>query len=347
MNKKVKLLILTQKVDINDPVLGFFHGWIKEFAKHCEKITVIALGVGEYDLPNNVRVLSLGKERDASRLGYVFNFYRLIWNERKNYDTVFVHMNPVYVILGGLLWRVWGKKIYLWYTHKNVDLKLRIAERLTDKIFTASPESFRLVSKKVMVVGHGIDVLKFSPVVHADSYVYTVISVGRFSPTKKQHDMVMAFKILSERGFKGRLILIGGAITEVDIAYEKKVKEYIRVNKLESCILCVGPVSPDSASFWYKKADMLINLSETGSMDKAVLEGMASGLQILTSNEAFKNILPADNLIGDDRNEIDDIVWKVTFLSERKVDPKMREYVVKNHNLTVLLQKLAAIIKQQ
>jgi len=43
----MKLLIVTQKVDINDDVLGFFHDWIKEFAKNCEKVTVICLGKGE------------------------------------------------------------------------------------------------------------------------------------------------------------------------------------------------------------------------------------------------------------------------------------------------------------
>jgi len=32
----MKLLILTQKVDIDDDVLGFFHGWLEEFAKNVE-----------------------------------------------------------------------------------------------------------------------------------------------------------------------------------------------------------------------------------------------------------------------------------------------------------------------
>ena len=67
----MKLLILTQKVDKNDPILGFFHRWVEEFARHCEQVTVIALGVGEYDLPQNVRVFSLGKEqhlRDAEKV---------------------------------------------------------------------------------------------------------------------------------------------------------------------------------------------------------------------------------------------------------------------------------------
>ena len=39
--KKIKLLIITQKVDRNDDVLGFFHGWITEFAKHVEEVTVL------------------------------------------------------------------------------------------------------------------------------------------------------------------------------------------------------------------------------------------------------------------------------------------------------------------
>ena len=58
----MKLLIITQTVDINDQILGFFHRWVEEFAKHCEQITVICLEKGIHDLPQNVRVFSLGKE---------------------------------------------------------------------------------------------------------------------------------------------------------------------------------------------------------------------------------------------------------------------------------------------
>ena len=60
----MKLLILTQKMDKNDDLLGFFHNWVSEFAKKCEKVTVISLGIGEYSLSDNVKVLSLGKETD-------------------------------------------------------------------------------------------------------------------------------------------------------------------------------------------------------------------------------------------------------------------------------------------
>jgi hypothetical protein len=150
----MKLLILTQKADINDDILGFFHRWIEEFARHCESVIVICLQKGEYDLPENVRVLSLGKERVTryalgvtNKLKYLFNFYKYIWQERNNYDSVFVHMNPIYIVLGGLFWKLWNKKIILWYTHKAFNFKLRVAEKLVDKIFRIKRKLSSIVKK--------------------------------------------------------------------------------------------------------------------------------------------------------------------------------------------------------
>src|ERR1700733_6884068 len=115
----MKLLILTQKIDKDDGVLGFFHGWVKEFSSHFDQVTVICLGKGEYSLPPNVQVFSLGKEKESggSKLFYIFNFYKYIWQERNNYDAVFVHMNQEYVLLGGLFWKLLGKKVFLWRNH--------------------------------------------------------------------------------------------------------------------------------------------------------------------------------------------------------------------------------------
>ena len=74
----MKLLITTQVVDQNDLFLGFFHGWLEEFAKHFEHITVICLKEGTHSLPENVEVISLGKERGTSRAGTgmaIFSLY--------------------------------------------------------------------------------------------------------------------------------------------------------------------------------------------------------------------------------------------------------------------------------
>src|ERR1051326_6719713 len=105
----MKLLIITQKVDKNDPVLGFFYGWLLSFSKIAETITVICLEKGQSDLPTNVTIYSLGKESETSKFGYVINFYKYLNQISGSYDRVFVHMNQEYLLLVGFYWII--KKI--------------------------------------------------------------------------------------------------------------------------------------------------------------------------------------------------------------------------------------------
>jgi hypothetical protein len=72
------LLVVCQKVDEDDDLLGFFVGWIREFAKNFEKVFVITLAKGKYDLPSNVEVYSLGKERGDSKFVQLFRFYKYL-----------------------------------------------------------------------------------------------------------------------------------------------------------------------------------------------------------------------------------------------------------------------------
>ncbi|PIT89213.1 MAG: hypothetical protein COU27_01510, partial [Candidatus Levybacteria bacterium CG10_big_fil_rev_8_21_14_0_10_36_7] len=185
-----KLLICTQKIDKNDPILGFFHRWVEEFAKHCEQITVICLEKGIHDLPQNVRVFSLGKEdfqlstfnfQLFQKVKYMLTFWKLIWRERKNYNSVFVHMNQVYIILGGLFWMVTEKKISLWYAHGSISFSLRIATILTHNVFTSTKSGFRIRTKKTKIVGQGIDTDLFSLKNTTNNVKFEIISIGRIS----------------------------------------------------------------------------------------------------------------------------------------------------------------------
>ncbi len=278
----MKLLIVTQAVDTEDPILGFFVRWIEEFAKHAERIEVICLREGKHDLSANVRVHSLGKETGVSRVKYVLNFYRYIWNLRHDYDAVFVHMNPEYVVLGGPFWRLWNKRISLWYMHKSVDLKLRIAAQLADVIFTASKESFRLKSSKVRVMGHGIDTDFFSP----DTNILRenwLLSVGRLMPSKR-HDI--AIRIATQDGKELRIAGEGS---------ERKKLEAL-ASELGARVSFLGALTQSQLRDKYRKARYLIHTSETGSLDKVVLEALACGLPVRTNDPALKaleNVGPA------------------------------------------------------
>ncbi len=290
----MRLLILTQKVDKDDPILGFFHGWIKEFAKHCQSVIVVCLEKGKYNLPNNVQVLSLGKESGSSRIKYFINFYKYIWQERNNYDAVLVHMNPEYVVLGGWLWKLLSKKIALWYTHKAVNLKLRLAVALADIIFTASGKSFRLSSAKVQIVGHGIDIGTFIPAVNKNKNdTFTIINVGRITPGKNQ---LLLVESVARLPLPVKLLLIGAPAKSADKGYYDAIEKKINADNLKNIVTMVGPIAHGQLAPYYQRADLVVNLSTTGSLDKDVLEAAACNVDVLTSNEAYIGILPADNI---------------------------------------------------
>lgn len=267
----MKLLICTQAVDDKDSDLGFFVRWIEEFAKHCEKVTVICLREGKHKLPTNVNVITLGA---GSRRQRASKFILLAWKLRKEYDAVFVHMNPEYIVVAGMLWRLVNKRIALWYTHKSINLKLRVAVLFSNTIFTASRESFRLKSEKVHVMGHGIDTDFFSPdpsVVRGD----WLISVGRLMKSKR-HDL--ALRIAAQEG------------KELRIAGEGPERDHLEAlaHELGARVQFLGALTQLQLRDEYRKASFLVHTSETGSLDKVVLEALACGLPVRTNDSALK-----------------------------------------------------------
>lgn len=333
----MRLLIVTQKVDENDAILGFFHRWIAEFAKHCESVIVICLEEGVHHLPENVKVLSLGKEKRHSRLQYFFRFYRYIWQERKNYDAVFVHMNPEYVIAGGLVWKYLGKKITLWYTHKSVDVKLKIAEKIVEKIFTASKESFRLESKKVSVVGHGIDEALFhsSP---RQKEILHIVTVGRISKTKRIFEMLDALDVLHQRGVPFSFTIVGAPVTKEDGVYEQELRAHIKKKPFSGAIIFYGPTPYLSLPSILQDQGVFINLSDTGSIDKAVLDAMAAGVVPVSSNEAFRDVLDPKGLFV---SVVTSPALADVILRAQSTDRDFFSvYVRENHSLSKLIKKI-------
>lgn len=251
----MKLLICTQKVDPKDPVLGFFVRWIEEFKKHVD-----------------VEVVSLKDLGDGGKLMRAWRLLQLA--NSKDYDAVFVHMNPEYVVAAGWLWRLKHKRTGLWYMHKSVDLKLRIAEKFANVIFTGSKESFRLPSKKARVMGHGIDTGFFCPdpsVAREDWWV----SVGRLNPSKR-HDL--AIRAAHEAGKELRIVGDGP---------ERENLEAL-ARELGAKVVFMGGLDQAGVRDVFRRAAKFVHTSETGSLDKVVLEAVACGCPVSTRDPALK-----------------------------------------------------------
>ena len=347
----MRLLIITQKVDINDDILGFFHSWLFEFSKKCEAIIALCLERGQYDLPTSVKVLSLGKEGGKSRVKYLINFYKHIWQERKNYDAVFVHMNPIYIVLGGVFWNLAKKKIILWYTHRQVDMKLWLADKFADFILTASEESLRLSTKKMKVLGHGIDVEKFrAPQKEAATGLFKIIYVGRIAKIKNQEILIKAADyLINIKNIKDfQIDFVGSPIYEEDRKLLAVLKKMIEERKIGDYVYFYGSVPNKDIVEIYQQADLTINLCPTGGLDKAVLESLACGAPAVVFNKGFqetfgkyKKELILANL---DEKELGDKILSVKNWDWQKrnfVGRELRDAIIQKHSLKNLIEKIS------
>jgi len=286
----MRILIITQKVDRNDTVLGFFHTWLLEFAKNYESIEVICLEKGDYDLPQNVTVHSLGKESGMSRTQYIIRFYKNIYSLRKQYDVVFVHMNPIYVILGAFFWRAYGNRIGLWYVHKAVNLQLRLALVLTHFVFTSSPESFRIKSTKVHYVGHGVEAVTVTDNGGRIGNRLRALYLGRISEIKRIDMIIRTVSALRNMGVDVVLSVVGDAIVENDIKYRAFLEDTARFFDVSNYVRFFPAVPHEEIGTILNRADIMINASPDGGMDKVVLESWIGGVPCFTTNKAFRRV---------------------------------------------------------
>ncbi len=338
----MKLLIITQKVDKNDPVLGFFHSWIIKFAESFESVVVICLYKGEYNFPSNIKVLSLGKEKGVSRIKYVLNFFTYIWSERKDYDKVFVHMNQVYVLLGGIIWKILGKEIFLWYTHKSVTLSLRAALLFVKKVFSASQESFRIPTNKLRVMGHGIplDLFAYEQTKTFNFENIKLVTVGRISRSKDLRTLIDAANILN-----ATFDIIGGPLTSDDRIYYKELEKFS-----SDKIIFRGSKKHEDITPYIKKADIFVHASATGSLDKAPLEAMACGTPVISCNDSFIPILSPCGLTFKKQDPQSLVMAIRSFeLNVQKDDVRLqlRNTVAKQHSLDGLIKGLSNEISHE
>jgi len=333
----MKLLILTQKVDKNDDVLGFFHGWIKMFAQNVEKITVICLEKGEYDLPENVKVLSLGKEKGASKLRYIINFYKYIWRYKAQYSHVFVHMNQEYVLLAGLWWRFMGKTIFLWRNHAKGAILTRVAVILSHKVFYTSSQSYTARFRKALIMPVGIDTDFFKPDSTVAKKPNSILFLGRIAPIKNVDVFVEALNELQKRGVEFTATIAGASLS-YDASYEKMIREKVIKYKLESKVHFAGAVNQLGALDLYRKHQIYVNLTPAGSMDKTIFEAMACKLTPVVSNFDLGTVLGHEFLIKN--LDIKDLAKKIKGALENRTETDLRKFVTENHSLSKLISNL-------
>lgn len=347
----MKLLIFTQKVDREDFVLGFFHSWIAEFSKHFESVEVICYGKGVFDLPPNVKVYSLGKEKKLGSVMYAINSIKYLYQLRGKYDKVFVHMNPMYIVIFGWYWKLKRIPAYLWYVHRSVDMKLKVATLFVDNIFTSAKESFNIETSKTVFLGHGIDVDKLPNTSHLfTGNILKIAHVGRITQIKNLEVLLDAGAQIKKRDLKVQMTFFGDCVTEKDKEYKKHLESLIEEKGLKNDVIFAGGIQYKDLPQKLLESHITVNMTPPGGMDKVVLESILLGIPAFGSNTAFKDMFAeyADLFLYEFKNSEDlaNKIYNFIYTAHNQfILDSLNTKVRKDFSLETLINRMVAIMK--
>ncbi|HXD17280.1 MAG TPA: glycosyltransferase family 4 protein [Vicinamibacterales bacterium] len=292
----MKLLLVNFVMDERSPVLAWQQGVATRLAARCERVVVLTERVVASPLPANVevhrvpRILTTPLRMLGAR--WLMNIPVWRWCARERFDAVFVHMNADWVYRLAPCWRRFGVPVLLWYAHGTVTPRLRRAHEHASCVITSTPEGFRIPSPKVRIIGQGVDTDLFVPPASRPENA-TIVAVGRVSRRKRVDLMLDALAWLKAHAPQHpfRLRIIGPTLTRDDERYAAELQQKVADDGLRDAVTFEGPLPVAELPRIYDSSFLHLNLSETGSMDKAILESLASGCPTLTSNEAAFAVL--------------------------------------------------------
>jgi glycosyltransferase involved in cell wall biosynthesis len=352
----LRVLMITQKVERDDDVLGYVHGWIERLAVRLERLHVLGLGVGSYALPDNVTVYSMGKEKGAGRLARLVRLAQVAGglSRRRQIDLIFAHQCPRYALLAAPFGKFFGLPLVMFYAHKSVDLELRLAHRLVERVTTSVPTGFMLPSDKVTPVGQGIELSLFQPDFAGEEKA-TIVAVGRLSPIKDYETLIRsADTLLREyRVERLKLLIVGGATGERDGQYFGHLKQTVGQLQLDGRVEFVGPVPHEEVPHYLRRATVTVNLCPTGAVDKAALEGMACGKPTVVCNRGFVPVLGAHapHLLFDEGDPAS-LAERLAALLRMPVEQRrsmgmgLRDAVVAQHGVEGLADNLVRVFRE-
>lgn len=349
----MRILLFNLMTDADDPVLGFTTRWIQGLARQVDFIHVITMRAGRIDVPQNVRVYSVGKERGYSEPRRQFEFYRYLLRIlcADRIDVCFSHMIPIFTVLAAPVLRLRGVPIVTWYAHPSLTWKVKVAHYVSDCMVASLETAYPYKRDKLSVIGQGIDTDLFGPDGTPPNDPPIILSVGRLSPVKDHPTLLKAAARLREQwGKPFRVVIIGRSLSPGDRRYEQSLHELVGRLRLQEVVHFQDAVPMLELPDWYRRCTVHVNLTPIGSGDKVALEAMSCGKPCLVANEGFTETLGAHaQTLLFRYGDSDDLEMKLAALldippAERdRVGCYLRARVIQMHGLTQLTNNLLSV----
>ncbi len=282
-------IVVTQRIDPADPVLGAAAAKVAALAKLLDEVVVLVDGAVDDALPANCRVRPY---RARTRAGRGLRFERALSRElarRPRPAFVLAHMCPIYAVLAAPLARPLRVPVLLWFTHWRASRLLRLAERLSSAVVTVEERTFPLDSRKVVPIGHGIDLGGFPCVGRPERRPLRLLALGRTSPAKGLDTIVRA--AAATPGVS--LDVVGPSVTDEERQHRAELERLVAELDVGDRVALRDAVPRGSVPALLAEVDALVNNMRAGATDKVVYEAAATCLPVLASNPALDTFLPA------------------------------------------------------
>ena len=350
----MKLLLFNLATDADDPILGFTTRWIQALAKRVEFIHVITMRAGKVEVPENVQVYSVGKEKGYSEPRRAVEFYRHLFRVLREdcIDACFSHMIPIFTILAAPVLKAKRIPIVTWYAHPSLTWILKLAHHLSDRMVASVATAYPYRKDKLVVVGQGIDTDFFCPNGSHPEEPPMILCVGRLSPVKDHPTLIRAAALLRERYQKPfRVVILGGPAGPRDEPYARSLHQLVEELNLRDIVSFHPPVPQSTLLNWYRRCTVLVNMTPTGSGDKVVWEVMACGRPCLAANEGFRETMGeyAESLLfsyGDPASLAERLLWLLHLPPEeiQRIGIFLRGRVILFHSLDGLVERLVKLL---
>ncbi len=323
---------MTQQVDPAHPALGATVPKLRALAARVDELVVLADSAVPGALPGNCRVELFGA---ASRAARGRRYVRALNRELSPRPLAIVaHMAPIFAVLAAPLARTRRVPLLLWFTHWKASRMLRLADRLATAVVTVDRRSFPLPSRKVVPIGHGIDMGEFPCVERPPAPRLRAVALGRTSPAKGLETIVRAAALADVD-----LELRGPSLTD------EERDERARLESLGARV--EAPVPRAEVPALLARKDVLVNNMREGALDKVVFEAAASCLPVLASNRGFAELLGADLMF--ERDDADGLAQRLTALRDADraaIGRRLRDHVAPHHSVEHWADEVLAVAQR-
>ena len=263
---------------------------VNNLAKHFDQILVLTGQIGNYSVPENVKVISYDWI-EGKRFISLVKFYKVFLKTilQNKFTSVFSHMTSVQSTLIAPITKIMRLKHFLWYAHTSNNFYLRASRLLLDGIITSTAGSCPISGKKIYPIGQAIDSKKF---VKKDSFkgpISKLVHIGRFDPAKKIDVIIVVARKLKLINTKITLEIIGSPSSKKYENFAEDVKNNFMEETQNGWLKFTPSISRESIPNIIKTYDCFLHSFE-GSLDKVLVEATLSGIPVLTINSEYRKI---------------------------------------------------------